>query len=155
MLKSGGFGATFGAAAGATNAKSNSSSNTTDPATSVNDSETLPNDCPPDVTQLGNSTWTLLHSIAAKFPTNPTTKQQQDLKGFVSTFAQLYPCLFCAEDFREYLNTNEVNVASQDDFGKWLCRAHNSVNVKLGKPEFDCQLWKQRWKDGWEDGRCD
>jgi mitochondrial FAD-linked sulfhydryl oxidase len=36
-----------------------------------------------------------------------------------------------------------------------MCQAHNEVNRKLGKSEFDCGLWKERWRDGWRDGRCD
>ena len=36
-----------------------------------------------------------------------------------------------------------------------MCEMHNRVNVKLGKPEFDCSKVFQRWRDGWEDGSCD
>lgn len=51
---------------------------------------------------------------------------------------------------------NDVSEAlkSQERFGRWMCRAHNAVNVKLGKEEFDCEFWRERWKDGWGDGRC-
>lgn len=52
-------------------------------------------------------------------------------------------------------NDVEQALKSQEEFGQWMCRAHNAVNVKLGKKEFDCNLWKQRWRDGWKDGRCD
>lgn len=103
---------------------------------------------PPDVEQLGRSSWTLLHSIAATYPETPSTKQQADLKQFVELFGKFYPCWFCAEDFVKYTAQNEPKVRTQDDFGRWLCDAHNEVNLKLGKPKFDCLLWKQRWKDG-------
>lgn len=49
----------------------------------------------------------------------------------------------------------EEALKSQEGFGKWMFRAHNAVNVKLGKEQFDCNFWKERWKDGWKDGRCD
>ncbi|CDK25896.1 unnamed protein product [Kuraishia capsulata CBS 1993] len=114
-----------------------------------------PKDCPPDVEQLGRSSWTLLHSIAATYPETPSQEQQSDLKSFVNIFSRIYPCWFCAGDFREYIKREEPKVKTQEEFGKWLCDAHNEVNVKLGKPKFDCNLWKQRWKDGWEDGSCD
>lgn len=114
-----------------------------------------PKDCPPDVEQLGRSTWTLLHSIAATYPDKPNTTQQNNLKQFMESFASLYPCFYCAEDFREYMKKDKIKVTNRDEFGKWLCNAHNNVNVKLGKPTFDCNLWKERWKDGWKDGRCD
>ncbi|KAI5902946.1 Mitochondrial FAD-linked sulfhydryl oxidase ERV1 [Candida parapsilosis] len=106
---------------------------------------------PPDVAQLGKSSWTLLHSIAATFPETPNTKQQQDMKSFLNLFAGFYPCWYCGEDFVRYMNKHEPQTKSQDDLGKWLCEAHNDVNKKLGKPQFDCQFWKQRWKDGWDE----
>ncbi|GMM36389.1 flavin-linked sulfhydryl oxidase [Saccharomycopsis crataegensis] len=124
-------------------------------ATKATSDDAYAKDCPPDVTQLGNGTWSLLHSIAAKYPETPTDAQQKDLKNFVGILSRIYPCWFCADDFKKYIAKNEVKVKSQDDFGKWLCDAHNSVNVKLGKPKFDCNLWKERWKDGWKDGSCD
>ncbi|KAG0683351.1 hypothetical protein C6P40_003761 [Pichia californica] len=112
-------------------------------------------DCPPDVEELGRSTWTLLHSVAATYPDKPTQKQQENLSQFMNSFSNLYPCFHCAEDFREYMKKDKIKVTNRDEFGKWLCNAHNSVNVKLGKPKFDCNLWKERWKDGSKDGRCD
>ncbi|POR36897.1 Sulfhydryl oxidase [Tolypocladium paradoxum] len=114
-----------------------------------------PADCPPDVEVLGRSTWTLLHSIAATYPETPSRSQQSDLLSFVRLFSKLYPCWVCAEDFRTYLGREVPRVGSRDEFGKWLCGAHNDVNRKLGKPEFDCSKWEQRWRTGWEDGRCD
>ncbi|KAJ9611212.1 Flavin-linked sulfhydryl oxidase of the mitochondrial IMS [Cladophialophora chaetospira] len=116
-----------------------------------------PSDCPPDVEELGRSTWMLLHSMAATYPEVATPETQSIMKQFISTFSRLYPCYVCAEDFQGWLKEpgNEPKVKGQDELGLWACQAHNAVNVKLGKPEFDCSLWKQRWKDGWKDGRCD
>ncbi|KAJ9646775.1 uncharacterized protein PV06_10476 [Exophiala oligosperma] len=114
-------------------------------------------DCPPDVEELGRSTWTLLHSIAATYPENAPPETQSITKQFISTFSKLYPCWVCADDFRAWMAKpgNEPKVKGQEELGQWMCQAHNVVNVKLGKPEFNCNLWKQRWKDGWDDGRCD
>jgi FAD-linked sulfhydryl oxidase len=74
---------------------------------------------------------------------------------FLSLFAKLYPCWVCAEDFQAYMTREKVRVESRDDFGKWMCEAHNEVNRKLGKEEFDCAKWEERWRTGWRDGRCD
>jgi FAD-linked sulfhydryl oxidase len=106
---------------------------------------------PPDVEQLGRSSWTLLHSVASTYPEQPSTKEQSDMKQFLKLFGNFYPCWWCGEDFQKYMTTNEPQVETQDKFGKWLCDAHNEVNAKLGKPKFNCNLWKQRWKDGWEE----
>jgi len=50
---------------------------------------------------------------------------------------------------------NTPRLESREEFGRWMCDAHNEVNKKLGKEEFDCKFWKERWVDGWKDGRCD
>ncbi|KAK0724773.1 ERV/ALR sulfhydryl oxidase domain-containing protein [Lasiosphaeris hirsuta] len=114
-----------------------------------------PKDCPADVETLGRSTWTLLHSIAATYPTTPTTTEQSDIKNFMRLFAKLYPCWVCAEDFQKYIEKEKIRTQSRDEFGNWLCEAHNEVNKKLGKPTFDCSKWQERWRTGWKDGRCD
>ncbi|OLN94359.1 Mitochondrial FAD-linked sulfhydryl oxidase ERV1 [Colletotrichum chlorophyti] len=128
----------------------NGSSKRTTPATSV-----PANDCPPDVEALGRSTWTLLHSIAATYPEKPSATQKDDLRGFMRLFSKLYPCWVCAEDFQSYMKKEQVRVEGRSEFGNWLCEAHNEVNRKLGKKEFDCSKWEERWRTGWKDGRCD
>ena len=117
---------------------------------------TPPPDCPPDVEVLGRATWTLLHSIAAQYPERPSPEEQNTARSFVSSFSKLYPCWNCAEDFRAWMrkDQNAPRVSSRQDFGQWLCEAHNEVNVKLGKEMFDCRRWEERWRTGWKDGRC-
>ncbi|KAH8887102.1 hypothetical protein GQ53DRAFT_750292 [Thozetella sp. PMI_491] len=114
-----------------------------------------PRDCPADVETLGRGTWTLLHSIAATYPTQPTAGEQADLRGFFRLFSKLYPCWVCAEDFQQYMRKETIRTGSREEFGNWLCEAHNEVNKKLGKPTFDCSKWEERWRTGWRDGRCD
>jgi len=115
-----------------------------------------PPDCPADVEQLGRSTWTLLHTMAANYSTNPTPLQQFETKQFMSFFSKTYPCHICADEFRAWMRDgNEPRVSNRDEFGRWLCEAHNAVNVKLGKEEFNCNRWEERWRTGWKDGRCD
>lgn len=70
-------------------------------------------------------------------------------------FSKLYPCWVCAEDFQSYMKKEQVRVDGRSEFGNWLCEAHNEVNRKLGKKEFDCSKWEERWRTGWKDGRCD
>jgi mitochondrial FAD-linked sulfhydryl oxidase len=131
---------------------------TTSPTSALNSTSTLqpPPDCPPDVDQLGRSTWTLLHTMAANYPTNPSPTQQTETKQFMGLFGKMYPCWVCADDFRTWMKEgNEPKVSSREEFGRWLCEAHNAVNVKLGKERFDCDRWEERWRTGWKDGRCD
>jgi FAD-linked sulfhydryl oxidase len=112
-------------------------------------------DCPPDVAALGRSSWTLLHSIAATYPEQPPPALQTETSAFLRTFSKLYPCWVCAEDFQDWMSKNTPKVSNRSEFGQWMCEAHNAVNVKLGKKEFDCNKWEERWRTGWKDGRCD
>ncbi|KAL8676807.1 MAG: hypothetical protein Q9186_006714 [Xanthomendoza sp. 1 TL-2023] len=114
-------------------------------------------DCPPDVEELGRSTWSLLHTISASYPSRASPTQQDEMRQFLGLFGKLYPCWVCAEDFQAWMKSkgNEPRVESRDGLGKWMCDAHNEVNRKLGKQEFDCGRWEERWRTGWKDGRCD
>ena len=85
----------------------------------------------------------------------PTPREQADVVSFMGLFSKLYPCWVCAEDFQRYIAKQRVRAGSRDEFGNWLCEAHNEVNRKLGKPVFDCSRWEERWRTGWKDGSCD
>lgn len=111
--------------------------------------------CPLDKDELGSKTWAFLHTMAANYPVNPTNEQKSDMLTFFDTFSKFYPCRVCADDLREQLKSTPPQTESQQRLSQWLCRVHNEVNKKTGKPEFDCNLVDQRWKDGWLDGSCD
>ncbi|POS82815.1 hypothetical protein EPUL_004117, partial [Erysiphe pulchra] len=125
------------------------------PSITTQNKSNPPDDCPPDVEALGRSSWTLLHSIAASYPVEPSQSQKSNVAQFLKLFAKLYPCWVCAEDFEAYIEKNRVRVDSRHELGKWMCEAHNDVNKKLGKDIFDCQKWEERWRTGWKNGRCD
>jgi len=121
-------------------------------------SESTPEDhhlCPPDRMELGNASWSMLHSMAAYFPKQPTSQHKNDALQFMHIFSRLYPCQECAEDLRSDLKQFPPKVESAQEFSQWMCDMHNRVNVKLGKPVFDCTKVFERWKDGWADGSCD
>ncbi|XP_014671375.1 PREDICTED: FAD-linked sulfhydryl oxidase ALR-like [Priapulus caudatus] len=112
-------------------------------------------ECPLDIEELGRSTWSFLHTMAAYFPSKPSQQQQSEVHHFITTFSKFYPCPHCADDFRERLKEHPVDASSRRNLSRWMCEEHNVVNRKLGKKEFNCELVDQRWRDGWKDGSCD
>lgn len=105
---------------------------------------------PPDVELLGRSSWTFIHSLCAKYPTKPSNEDKEQISSFFKMLGRMYPCDWCAKDFTKYLQEHQLDNSSNEGLNMWLCGAHNAVNKKIGKKEFDCQLWKKRWKDGWD-----
>ncbi|GKZ37256.1 hypothetical protein AbraIFM66950_008713 [Aspergillus brasiliensis] len=142
-------------------AKSTPSTTATSTSTMPKSLTTTPGytDCPPDSEALGRSTWTFLHSLTASYPAQASSEQQSEMRQFLGIFSKLYPCWVCAEDFRTWMaepsGENQPKLGGRKEFGDWMCRAHNEVNRKLGKSEFDCRFWEERWRKGWADGRCD
>ncbi|PKA49786.1 FAD-linked sulfhydryl oxidase ERV1 [Apostasia shenzhenica] len=90
--------------------------------------------------ELGRSTWTLLHTVAAQ----------------MAILSRLYPCKECADHFKDVLKANPVQVGSQAELSQWLCHVHNVVNRSLGKRIFPCQRVNARWgKLDCADHSCD
>ncbi len=86
---------------------------------------------------------------------NMGPEEQKAVGDLMGALAKLYPCVGCREDMERSLRRRPPAVQSAHELAQWMCRLHNQVNRKLGKPQFDCSLVDQRWRDGWEDGRCD
>ena len=58
-------------------------------------------ECPADRAELGRSTWVFLHTMAAYYPEEPTSGQQEEMKKFMTLFSKVYPCEDCAEHMQE------------------------------------------------------
>lgn len=63
-------------------------------------------DCPLDRSELGEKTWSLLHTMAAYYPENPSQEQEEAAANFIRALALLYPCKHCAEDFQQEVEKN-------------------------------------------------
>ena len=95
--------------------------------------------------ELGRATWLFLHTLAAQYPEDPTRQQARDARDLVSIMTRAYPCAECARHFEEVVRRVPPDVSSGAAFRRWTCEVHNEVNVRLGKPEFDCSRVDERW----------
>lgn len=107
--------------------------------------------------ELGRATWTLLHTLAAQYPDNPSRAQRKDVNTFLVSLAKVYPCGDCAEHFQTCIRNDPPDTTDKVSLQQWVCRLHNSVNRRIGKPTFNCQLIGSRWAglDCGEDSSCD
>lgn len=104
--------------------------------------------CPIRSSELGHSSWNLLHTMAAWYPDQPSSDEKHSMQQFMSAFARFYPCTWCARDFQENIEKSPPQTESRKDLCQWLCKQHNLVNQKLGKPLFDCSMnnLDERWR---------
>ncbi|KAI7960950.1 hypothetical protein MJO28_001439 [Puccinia striiformis f. sp. tritici] len=113
-------------------------------------------DCPADSHRLGRHTWTLLHTIGSYYPVEkPSQIHQESTLQLIKSLSIIYPCQPCASHLQDYLAKFPPQIENRSKLERWLCEAHNDVNVRLGKEVFDCSSVSKRWRDGWDDGHCD
>ena len=85
----------------------------------------------------GPVAWHHLHTVGFAFPDTPSPAEQADFARFIVYFARTLPCGDCRTTFVEYIQrTFKINthLRSCDALSRWIFRAHNAVNAKLGKP---------------------
>ena len=108
-----------------------------------------------DKAELGNFSWKVLHSFAAGYPLNPTDEDKIGFKWLIKSFAQLYPCETCRNNFRELIKKIPiVDGNSREEVVVYVCQLHNDVNKRLGKKEFDCSKALEKWGGGKKSCGC-
>lgn len=78
-------------------------SNQTAAVNSDNFTSDIVQGCPVDKDELGKSTWNLIHTMAANYPEAPSADDILNARNFLNALSWLYPCPYCAEDFRKSL----------------------------------------------------
>eukprot|EP00667_Euglena_gracilis_P010735 EG_transcript_10939 len=100
----------------------------------VSDAEVTNHDEDDYVAELGRAAWKVLHSVADRFPAQPTPAQRQDALQFLRSFAAVYPCEKCKGHFQAVLGRYPPDVTSKSTFVRWMGFFHDQVNITLGKP---------------------
>lgn len=88
----------------------------------------------------GQYVWTSIHIFTLNYPVRPDAEKQRAARQFIESLAHLLPCPNCRVHFLDLLQalplTDEV-LASKREFITWGRLAHNSVNRRLGKREWE------------------
>jgi hypothetical protein len=82
----------------------------------------------------GPSLWRVLHSLAFSISQTPDPQKTRQFLELVDSLRNLLPCEECRLHFDDYVNENNPKKAS--DLAYWTFELHNSVNKRLGKPQF-------------------
>ncbi len=134
----------------ATPAAATTATTATSVAEPLGESALVSTGCPADREELGRHSWTLLHTMAAYYPDNPTPEQQRAMRGFVDGLAEFYPCALCAAALRTTVRERPPAVESRRALSLWMCEAHNEVSRGLSQPMFACDVeaLDRRWRTG-------
>lgn len=95
--------------------------------------------------EIGRHTWALLHSVAATFPSIPTSEDKQSLEQFIEGLSKVYPCKICSKHFQQMLKDFPIKHNTREEFVYYLCDLHNKVNERLGKTIYDCKKAFDIW----------
>lgn len=106
--------------------------------------QSLGEGCDPDRSETGRATWNFMHTFAYTYPENPTPEEQEDMRRLMYYIAEFYPSpnyYYITSMFYD-----EPDTMSRESFMDWMCRTHNYVNARKGRPEFDCSQTWQQWQ---------
>ncbi|GMI04435.1 hypothetical protein TrLO_g15439 [Triparma laevis f. longispina] len=79
----------------------------------------------------------LLHSIAAKYPEDPSAEDVESVKALVGSLAQLFPSKSGTNSLRSALNSEAVgpiDTSSSSALSSWMCKLENALTPS----EMDC-----------------
>ena len=106
--------------------------------------------CPPTRQSVGRCAWSLLHTIAAHYPDDPSQEWVEKHSRFFKSFSKVYPCKSCGRHFAEMIKEEHPKLENRENISVWVCEIHNKVNRMLNKEVFPCDLESldRRWRKG-------
>lgn len=87
----------------------------------------------------GPPLWDIFHRLALRV--------NQDRRETLVNFYKIIPCTYCANEFKQYIDTYPMPADDQDVFA-WTVMLHNKVNIRLNRPEFLLEDAIMRYSNG-------
>ena len=92
-----------------------------------------------DFDKWGPAVWAHAHCYTFRYPETPSAQDRAQAATFFTLLPFTLPCSACGLHFVKMLKEKhpltDKDLASRDSLARWLNRAHNTVNRRLGKPE--------------------
>ena len=88
----------------------------------------------------GPQYWGVIHNIAAQYPDNPTETDKRQTRQFFNYLLDNFVCFECVKESKEYLSRHPIDLDSRKGLTQYFEDMHNTVNAKLGKPQFAIEL---------------
>lgn len=115
--------------------------------------ETAGKQYPPSRSQIGRVAWRYLHTMAANVePATNNLHSESNLRSWLISFVQFYPCRHCAESFVDILATRNPDFSSAEAYSKWWVWAHNGVRKDLSQEimvkESDLGVYMEQHRKG-------
>lgn len=91
-----------------------------------------------DTRAWGPHAWATLHAVLFNYPNSPSAADKDRMTVFINAFASMLPCEECRRHFANLLKTLpfENCLQSRDSLSRWGVAAHNLVNRRLRKREY-------------------
>ena len=86
--------------------------------------------------ELGNKTWSFLHTFFRGIPEKISKRNEVLIKKFIKYLAKLYPCRECQQVFLNYIEEYDIDYSKKAQIIKYFIEFHNFINIKLNKPLF-------------------
>lgn len=96
----------------------------------------------------GPSAWTFLHYVALGYPINPTPRDVDDYRSFISSLPYIIPCQKCRLNLAAHLNTMPPDAAlasGRAAFFAWTVDLHNVSLSEWKRPCFTHDMAVRRY----------
>lgn len=92
--------------------------------------------------------WGAIHIVCIGAPTELSEEEKSQYKNFINSLPDVLPCASCGNHFQAVLTQDPVeqSLSGRDALFAWSVRAHNAVNRRLGKPEWNEETATDLWR---------
>lgn len=91
--------------------------------------------------------WNWLHRLAINYPVEPTLQEALSAFNEIWTFAECLPCAECRREALRYITAIPPDMQSTYSLQEWARVFHNSVNLRLKKPQMSQEAYKLAYAD--------